>query len=1357
MIKKNNCKKSPTDNPFSVNHFFFNLRYVLSTLALLLGLQYLALGNVESSSMLKDSTLESINKSSNVIDVSTIVLTSLERVSIATSPLVFSVTATILNATCTPTNNGSIDVTVNGGVAPYSFLWSNGSITEDISNLVSGTYTLTITDDDGNIIEKGFQVKRACLEVEKKLDSEPINNGDSTYTLSYTIKIYNAGDIDLTQVMVIDNLTYTFQEGSFFYKPEVISQRFVVNQVFDGIEDFNLNTETFDILGPGGIGYITFSVRVKPRNKDEVYTNIATFYAYDSSGMFISGESSTATVTFSDRPEIQLTKVAQESSYGQPSDLINYAITVVNSGNVTLTNVTVTDPLTGLNEVIPVLGVGASNIILTVYTVTQLDIDAGLVTNTVTATGTFSSTIISAVDTEEVPASQQPLISVVKNAVDTTYNQVGNLANFDILVTNTGNVTLTDVLVEDSLTNFSQIISTLAVNQTITLTTTYTVTQADLDAGLIINTATATTEFGTSKVTDSDDDTLYGLQLPGLAILKKARPIVFKRLGEIIIYDISVTNTGNVTLTDVLVEDSLTNFSNIISTLAVNQTITLTTTYTVTQADLDAGLIINTATATTEFGTTKVTDSDDEILLGLKLPGINVIKTARKNTFNQSGQIITYDISVTNTGNVTLTNVLVTDPLTALSQTISSLGASNTYTITTTYGVTQANLDAGFVTNTATASSTYSTTLLTDSDDETVLGLRQPALSIIKTARKNTFNKKDEIVYYDIVVRNTGNVTLYNVAVTDPLTGLTRTISSLEVGAFNLITTDYSITQIDILAKVVNNTATASGIFYGQQLIVSDEELIVSSQKPPIAVDDINTTLISVKVSGNVLPNDSDPDGDPLTVTQFVISGKTYTAGSTAVISGVGTIVLNSNGSYTFTPFPTYVGQVPLIRYTITDGNENFASANLKIVVIPLANPPQLLVNDTSICENEIAILNAGSINVQNPVYTWFTDSTTTNQVFVGASFITPILSQTTYYYVRLSGSNLLPALPLIVKKVTVNVIPLPTKPIVTLTGKSILCPGDSTTLISSLAMGYQWYKNGVVIVGANQRSITVKEIGDYTVRTFGENNCMSKPSEVFSISIASIPPSPTIVSDRAIYCLGDTARITSSLASVNLWYRNGIQLLSDSGKSIKTTLPGTYTVIHKTVNACYTSVSNAIALTFNVLPSKPNVIIDGPLIFCEGDYRILKTIIPQGASVQWYKDGVLMDGKTKDTLRITVAGKYTAQFINTTGCTSPFSDCICTEIKCETDIYTPDIFTPNDDDINDVIKPYIPGIRKFVCFKVYNRWGNLIFYTTDPYKGWDGKYKGSIQPAETYMWIVEGFDSSGKKIKKSGMLSLMR
>jgi gliding motility-associated-like protein/uncharacterized repeat protein (TIGR01451 family) len=1175
-------------------------------------------------------------------------------------PDVISVIAKIKNTSCKAPNIGSIELTVSGGSGNYNFSWSNGSNSQDISSLVAGNYTVTIIDQDdpNNLLIEAFHVGIACLDFKKEVVEEPFMDSDSTYTVTFRLELSNTGDIDLTGIYIDDWLDPVFNIlGTTYFSPVVISDIFITETTYLGESESSLLLSNA-ILEVGQEGYIDILVRVQQGVKNQTYTNTA-IYQFEFDGgegtgggiIVIEDVSNDAPVEFVDRPEVQITKTALTANVDSVSDKIDYLIEVKNTGNTILTNLVVTDSLTGLLQNISTLSVGATVTMTTVYTVTQEDLDMGVITNTVTVTGYFKSVEVSDSSSVQVPVIQLPALSILKTSLVSSYGKLGDVIGYELVVLNTGNVTLTDVLVEDPLANFSYTVSTLAVNQTITLTTTYTVTQADLDAGLIINTVTATTEFGSTTLTDSDDDTVYGQQFPGLALLKTARPIVFTRLGE----------------------------------------------------------------------------------------------------------VITYDISVTNTGNVTLSNVLVTDPLTGLSQTISTLGASNTYTITTTYGVTQANLDAGLVANLATASSTYSTTLLTDSDDETVLGSKLPAISIIKTARKNTFNKSGEIIFYDILVRNTGNVTLYNILVSDPLTGLSSTIPVISVGGSQVISTTYSIKQSDILAKSVSNTATASGIFYGQRLSVSDNELITSSQKPPIAVDDKNTTLISVKVSGNVLPNDSDPDGDALTVTQFVVSGKTYTAGSTAVITGVGTIVLNSNGSYTFTPLPKYVGPVPAIRYTITDGNETFARAYLRIVVIPLVNPPELIVEDTSICENEIAVLSVGSKNVENPVYTWFTDSATTNQVFVGPSFITPKLTQTTVYYVRLSESNLLPALPLIVKKVTVNVIPLPTKPNVTISGKSILCPGDSTKLVSSEAIAYQWYKNGIVITGANSQFIVIKEVGDYTVRTIGITNCYSNSSDKISISIPSLPPTPVITADKQKYCLGDTATITSSLPSVNLWYRNGIQLLLDSGKSIKTTLPGTYTVIHKTVNGCFTSISNAIALTFNDVPAKPNIIIDGPVIFCEGDYRILKTTIPQGASVQWYKDGVLMDGRTKDTLRITVAGKYTARLINTSGCTSPFSDCICTEIKCETDIYTPDIFTPNDDDINDVIKPSIPGIRKFVCFKVYNRWGNLIFYTTDPYKGWDGKYKGSIQPAETYMWIVEGFDSSGKKIKKSGMLSLMR
>ena len=89
MIEKNNCKKGLADIPFSANHFFFNLRHVISTLGLIIGLQYSALGIVNSKFILKDSTVESISKSTVVSDISTLALTSLETVSISPPPSSF--------------------------------------------------------------------------------------------------------------------------------------------------------------------------------------------------------------------------------------------------------------------------------------------------------------------------------------------------------------------------------------------------------------------------------------------------------------------------------------------------------------------------------------------------------------------------------------------------------------------------------------------------------------------------------------------------------------------------------------------------------------------------------------------------------------------------------------------------------------------------------------------------------------------------------------------------------------------------------------------------------------------------------------------------------------------------------------------------------------------------------------------------------------------------------------------------------------------------------------------------------------------------------------------------------------------
>lgn len=89
--------------------------------------------------------------------------------------------------------------------------------------------------------------------------------------------------------------------------------------------------------------------------------------------------------------------------------------------------------------------------------------------------------------------------------------------------------------------------------------------------------------------------------------------------------------------------------------------------------------------------------------------------------------------------------------------------------------------------------------------------------------------------------------------------------------------------------------------------------------------------------------------------------------------------------------------------------------------------------------------------------------------------------------------------------------------------------------------------------------------------------------------------------------------------------------------------------------------------------------------------------------------------------------------------------------------IYVPKAFSPNNDGNNDLLKPILVGIQTFHYFTVYNRWGNIIFTTTDPNQGWDGTFKGVAQPVETYLWIAEGIDINGKKIVAKGMTSLVR
>ncbi|MEQ1652403.1 MAG: Ig-like domain-containing protein, partial [Hyphomicrobium sp.] len=114
----------------------------------------------------------------------------------------------------------------------------------------------------------------------------------------------------------------------------------------------------------------------------------------------------------------------------------------------------------------------------------------------------------------------------------------------------------------------------------------------------------------------------------------------------------------------------------------------------------------------------------------------------------------------------------------------------------------------------------------------------------------------------------------------------------------------------------------------------------------PVATDDTNSTNedtpLTINAAAGLLANDTDVEGNTLSITQFMVAGDAtvYTAGSTATIAGIGMLTISADGSYTFTPALDYVGPVPLTTYTVTDGVGGTDTATLALAVSPDNDAP---------------------------------------------------------------------------------------------------------------------------------------------------------------------------------------------------------------------------------------------------------------------------------------------------------------------------------------------------------------------------------------------------------------------------------
>jgi uncharacterized repeat protein (TIGR01451 family) len=671
-------------------------------------------------------------------------------------------------------------------------------------------------------------------------------------------------------------------------------------------------------LAPGGhtICTATYAVTLADMDAGKV-TNTARAVGNAPGGAEVESQPSMATVTATASPSLTMRKTADPTAVTGAGQEVTYSFEVTNTGNVTIHDLgigetafsgTGTPPSVSCSP--STLAPGGSTTCTATYEVTQADVDAGKVTNTARAAGKAPSgaEVESAPDSATVTATPAPRLTLVKSASASAPSsfRAGQTFTYRFEVTNAGNVTIHNLAIDETafsgtgtLSAINCPVTTLAPGAMTTCTATYTLTTADIDAGKVTNTAHATgTSPGGAEVTSPPDSAeVTAEQLPQLALVKRASVA-----GDVITYTFDVTNTGNVTIHDLAVNETA--FSGTgtrpsascpTTTLAPGTMTTCTATYTATTADIDAGRVTNTATATgTSAGGAEVTSPPDSAAVSLtQTPALSLIKLAPPGPLTTAGEQVTYRFVVANSGNTTITDLAInelafsgsgTQPIASCPITTLAPGASTV--CTATYTVTQADIDAGKVTNTAAAvgKSPTGQPVVSPPSSAQVTAEQVSELALVKSASPSAPSsfRSGQVVTYSFQVTNTGNTTIHDLAIRDTAfscTGTRPTIScpttTLAPGASTTCTATYTATVDDIDAGKVTNSAVAVGTSAGGKSVTSPEATAVVplEQLPALAVQksaslsgDVVTYRFVVSNTGNTTVHD-------LAINELVFTG----------------------------------------------------------------------------------------------------------------------------------------------------------------------------------------------------------------------------------------------------------------------------------------------------------------------------------------------------------------------------------------------------------------------------------------------------------------------------------------------------
>lgn len=420
--------------------------------------------------------------------------------------------------------------------------------------------------------------------------------------------------------------------------------------------------------------------------------------------------------------------------------------------------------------------------------------------------------------------------------------------------------------------------------------------------------------------------------------------------------------------------------------------------------------------------------------------------------------------------------------------------------------------------------------------------------------------------------------------------------------------------------------------------------------------------------------------------------------------------------------------------YYVT-GTDDAGCKNVDTVLVTLLTTPAASAGiDSAICLGDSIMLQAsGGIS-----YMWMPDSSLSD-----ATVSNPIAHPdvTTKYSVKVNDGGVCFGY----DSVTITVHPLPSADA---GADTMVCHGDTILLNASGGVSYSWSPaTGLSSSTINNPSAIITGNITYSVTVTDVNHCTNTDSIYFEV----VPPLISTIGHDTIICVGSVAQLTAGGGTSYSW--SPAEALSDANSATPVATPSQttlYTVIVSD-DLCYED-------TLQVLVSLSTPFINAgndASVVSGSPYQLNAT--GSNGSFSWSPSTYLSCANCPDPVATPQTSiTYTVTVTDSIGCVA--SDEITLTVGCDAEeIFIPNAFTPDNNGHNDVLFVRSTGLIDINYFRIFDRWGKIIFESGDINNGWDGTYNNQLMPPGVYLYTMKATCGNNEVIEKQGNITLIK